>query len=294
MATKVRLKFLGTRSLHAAPSPTNQKFGGNVESILIEASGAPPLLINAGFAINSFGDAQQKTFTQQKQGFLSHVFLSDFLWEHILGIPFFAPVHFKANTLHVHSPLDVSAAKQWVTDSCRLDFSPFDGLKSFRAQIKFEMPDTTGSQIGPWTVAPILTEHPFAPYPAAIWTFKHESGLKIAVSAHKITSITEQTRIANLLEDYSLLVQTAISEVALFPASVGRWTFAEAMKFCAKTNVKQVILQGFHPRLNDSEIETAEINCQKHQPTGANLFFARENHVIELETDMQNRSRKAG
>src|ERR1700692_3568480 len=80
------LTFWGVRGSIPTPVPDNLGFGGNTACIAIRYPGHPLLILDAGSGIRSLG----KTLVNETT---LHLFLTHFHWDHIQGIPFFAPLY---------------------------------------------------------------------------------------------------------------------------------------------------------------------------------------------------------
>ena len=148
MASEIRLKFLGIRALHDAPSPKNLVYGGNTSCIVLD-DGSETFIVNAGFGINPYGDFLQSQAKELKRPVECHIFLSDFLWDSIMGIPLFTPVHFRNNQISIHSALNPKHALERLSAICSENLSPFHGASSLSAPLHFAA--TEGIlKIGDW------------------------------------------------------------------------------------------------------------------------------------------------
>lgn len=282
MGPKISLKFLGIRALHDAPSASNTLYGGNTNCIVIQ-DGDHIFLINAGFGCNPFGDELLKRCQAQKKSVECHLFLGDFLWESIMGLPMFTPVHFKSSKIAVHSALPPAAAADRLSAICSKDLSPFDGVKSFNAPLNFAAP-TANRTIGNWRISLLTLTHPMAPYPAAVWTFEHESGLSIGLSNQAPVNATERAILVEHLKGCTIVVQSAIAEDITHATMNGRWTFEEAIRFGQETGAEHTYLTGIHPSLGDLQLLQSEINLSRTLglKSGPNFSIAREWAAIPL------------
>lgn len=282
MASEVCIKFHGIRALHAAPSKSNLLYGGNSNCISIE-DGEHIFIINSGFGINPLGEELIARSREEKKPVRCHIFLSDFFWENLMGMPFFTPIHFKSSHIHIHSPLEEVEAHPWIEGVCKPDFSPFQGIKSFNSKLYFENPKVA-QRIGSWTIQAILTTHLSTPYPVAVWTFEHDSGYKIAFSCNATHQDLERIKLIQRLSHYNVIVQSAIAPVITHPTMEGRWTFAEALQFGREAKAEHIVLTGIHPMLTDQTLIQAEATLSQASglTSGTHFSVAREWEPIQF------------
>jgi ribonuclease BN (tRNA processing enzyme) len=99
------IRFHGVRGSIAAPGPGTLRYGGNTPCIEVRAAGAV-LVFDAGTGIRSLGDRMVRDW--QAAGADAHrtveLFLTHYHWDHIQGLPFFAPLFDPSATLRLHGP----------------------------------------------------------------------------------------------------------------------------------------------------------------------------------------------
>ena len=209
-----------------------------------------------------FGEQLTAKYLKTKTPIECHFFLSDFLWDNIVGLPFFTPIHFKSSKIHVHSPLDEIGARKWLTGVCSPDFSPFEGLSSFKSNLSFSNPIEIAN-IGPWSVEALLTKHPLAPYPAAVWIFSHQSGKRIAISATAICPGEYREALVKKLNGLDVFIQSAIAPDIFHPSIANRFTFTEAVKLGTDLGAGRTFINGIHPLFNDQDLELFELELNE-------------------------------
>ena len=90
-ASKVCLKFWGVRGSIPTPQIENLKFGGNTSCVEIRSGENESVIFDGGSGIRALGDS----LMQEAAGapINAKIFLTHFHWDHIQGIPFFAPLY---------------------------------------------------------------------------------------------------------------------------------------------------------------------------------------------------------
>jgi ribonuclease BN (tRNA processing enzyme) len=99
------IRFHGVRGSIAAPGPGTLRYGGNTPCIEVRAAGAL-LVFDAGTGIRSLGDTIVRDWQAAGAGAQRSVdlFLTHYHWDHIQGLPFFAPLFDPTATLRLHGP----------------------------------------------------------------------------------------------------------------------------------------------------------------------------------------------
>jgi phosphoribosyl 1,2-cyclic phosphodiesterase len=95
----VNVTFYGVRGSTPCSSPVTSRYGGNTSCVAIEAPGVAPLLLDLGTGLRYFGATQPHDGTFRATALVSHLH-----WDHVQGLPFFAPIMKPGARLHVYGP----------------------------------------------------------------------------------------------------------------------------------------------------------------------------------------------
>ncbi|MDD2717202.1 MAG: MBL fold metallo-hydrolase [Candidatus Wallbacteria bacterium] len=97
-----RNTFFGTRGSLATPGPNTIKYGGNTSCHYLEI-GNNRLILDAGTGIKPLGDFFLKNF---KPPFNFNLFITHTHWDHIQGLPFFAPIYIPGTRINIYGPVN--------------------------------------------------------------------------------------------------------------------------------------------------------------------------------------------
>ena len=89
------VRFWGTRGSVPAPGPNTVRYGGNTPCLEVRTAAGALLIFDAGTGIRELG----KELTARANGspITADVFLSHAHWDHIQGLPYFAPLFARGN-----------------------------------------------------------------------------------------------------------------------------------------------------------------------------------------------------
>lgn len=125
------IRFWGVRGSIAAPGPETAGVGGNTSCVEVQAGGAT-IILDAGTGLRALGNRLIKEGPADVTLLLSHLH-----WDHIQGLPFFAPMYVPGAEIHVVSGLGSGCAKeamrrQMSTPSFPVDLSEVPAHLTFR------------------------------------------------------------------------------------------------------------------------------------------------------------------
>jgi phosphoribosyl 1,2-cyclic phosphodiesterase len=95
----VRLSFYGVRGSTPSFHETNRRYGGNTAAVVLEDSGEDPILFDLGTGLRAYGTTCPMDGTFTATALVSHIH-----WDHVQGLPFFAPIHVPGAQLDVYGP----------------------------------------------------------------------------------------------------------------------------------------------------------------------------------------------
>ena len=156
--TQIRVRFWGVRGSTPTPQIENLKFGGNTPCLEIRNGQNESVIFDAGSGIRALG----QTLVQEAGGtpIQTKIFLTHFHWDHIQGIPFFAPLYGPDNHISFLSGPNARPLQETLEGQMAKPYFPID-LSQVAAKRDFHQIDERGEvKVGGLTVRPFALNHP--------------------------------------------------------------------------------------------------------------------------------------
>src|SRR5215472_10417210 len=97
----MHIRFWGTRGSVAKPGPTTLRYGGNTSCVEVRAADGTLVVFDCGTGAHALG---QWLMTASKPPVRGHMLISHTHWDHIQGLPFFAPLFVPENEWDIYAP----------------------------------------------------------------------------------------------------------------------------------------------------------------------------------------------
>ena len=152
----MKVRFLGSRGSIPTPGTSFSEYGGNTSCLQVIDDEGNYIILDAGSGLKNLGYYALKS--EKKE---SIILLTHFHWDHIIGIPFFAPFYSNKYSFTIYGPKDNHEEMyETINNILAKDYFPIN-LEQFGASIKFE-PFYEGKKInyGNMTVEALWVNHP--------------------------------------------------------------------------------------------------------------------------------------
>jgi phosphoribosyl 1,2-cyclic phosphodiesterase len=97
----MRIKFWGVRGSIPTPEHRNSRYGGNTPCIEVRLGDGNVVILDCGTGLRGLGNSLVRNAAGGP--IRAHMFLSHFHWDHVQGIPFFAPFYSPLNTFVIRA-----------------------------------------------------------------------------------------------------------------------------------------------------------------------------------------------
>jgi phosphoribosyl 1,2-cyclic phosphodiesterase len=265
-AESLELTFWGVRGSIPTPVAENLGVGGNTACLAIRYANQPLLIFDAGSGIRNLGNSLPA-------GAEFELFLTHFHWDHIQGIPFFAPFLTDCSAT-IHSAAEPAELKRILAAQMAPPYYPI----CMPAGLAYRRIDKEGERIGDLLVRPFPLHHPNgatgyrieSPHAAIVYASDHEHG-----NAQADAILLDHARNADILV-YDAQYTAAEYERR---RGWGHSTWQEGVNLAVKANVKQLILFHHDPQRTDSQRDAIVEEAQTRFP---NTIAAREGWSTSL------------
>ena len=154
----MKVKFWGVRGSIPSPGPNTTRYGGNTTCIEVRTDDNRLIILDGGTGIFSLSQALLKELPVEVDIFNTHSH-----WDHIQGLPFFAPIFIPGNRVRLYGSFDpVTGTGPERIMQTQLQYSYFPvrevEMKSHMEYLTI-MPNVPVT-VGAATVTPVLLNHP--------------------------------------------------------------------------------------------------------------------------------------
>jgi phosphoribosyl 1,2-cyclic phosphodiesterase len=269
------------RFLADLPESLFSTIGGNTACVEIGSEGGVRIILDAGTGIRELGLSLAK---ERKDPLECHIFFSHYHWDHIQGLPFFAPLGDPRNDIHFYSP--IRDFEETIRGQMRTPYFPVT-LDVMRARKTFHVLDGRPLSLRGIEVNYKKMNHPGGSYSYAF----SRDGKKIIYSTDtELTQSDFQKRPDNhaYFQDADALIidaQYTLDE-AIEKFNWGHSAFSVAADFAACWRIKKLILFHHEPNYTDRKLFTIQRAASWYishlEASGTEVTLAREGMEIEI------------
>ncbi len=283
------IRFWGVRGSIASPGPETARVGGNTSCVEVTA-GRSRIVLDAGSGMRALGNELMKRRAQGAGEVEATVLLSHLHWDHIQGIPFFAPIYLPGTRLRFvaganGTPLHESLRRQMSAPHFPVDLSDVPSTLSF-AEVRDHGRFTVGER-GEVEVAVAKANHPDAVH---AYRLTHEGRSIVYATDTEHYSCVDR-RLVTLAQDADVLIYDAqytpeeySGQTGMSRVGWGHSTYEAAAELARAASVKQRVLFHHDPSRNDDAV--AELEDRTRALFDRSLA-AREGSIITLEGEEQ-------
>ncbi|KAA0969000.1 MBL fold metallo-hydrolase [Aureimonas fodinaquatilis] len=270
-----RLTIYGARgSIPSAPDDPSE-FGARTSCVSLEISGQL-LVFDAGSGLVDLGRKLLQGPHRQILMFLSHAH-----YDHIIGLPYFAPLYDPAFevTIHAGHMLDGSTCETVIRDFLRPPFHPV-GVEAFRAKLNF-VTFRPGDLLTAGPQVSIATHRLNHPNGAVGYRVSSASQSICYVTDHEHKPGNTDPALEDFVRNADLMVyDTNYTEADMTPyAGYGHSSPQEAIRLCQAANVGRLVLFHHSFKHSDEQLRAIEAEAQK---AFRNTVSARAGMVLTL------------
>lgn len=157
----MRVRFWGVRGSLPVPGARTERYGGNTSCVEVCSAAGTRIVVDAGTGIRGLGKELMRGEFERGVG-TAHLLISHTHWDHIQGLPFFAPLYEQGNRLHVYARRrDDLHLRALFASQAHDPYFPFSQDET-RAEISFrELSDSEVFDIADVRIASTRLNHPY-------------------------------------------------------------------------------------------------------------------------------------
>src|SRR5262249_54563338 len=244
----MKVRFWGTRGSIATPGGTTLRYGGNTSCVEVRSDSDEVILIDCGTGAHAFG----KALAAQGKACSGHILISHTHWDHIQGLPFFAPLFVEGNEWHIYGPRGLSQSlRDVLAGQMEYEYFPVT-LNQFKARIHYHEVVEGSFAIGDVRITTHYLNHPAltvgyrleADGAAVVHASDHEPHSVGAGEGHPEAAEAGDDAHVEFMRGADLVIHDAQYTAAEYPGKVG-WghsTIEYAVDAAIAAKVKQLAL----------------------------------------------------
>ena len=250
MPDVVELTFWGVRGGIPTPVVENLGFGGNTPCVSVRHGDGPFLLLDAGSGFRTFGNS----LTPSANGRIDvNILFTHFHWDHIQGIPFFAPL-FRSNCgIVFHSAEPPDRLRAILTEQMRSPYFPVR-FPEVQADCRYAQVDPAGLEVDGLRISSYRLCHPGG---AHGYRIQSTCGAIVYATDHEHGDERVDGGLRNFARDADILIYDAQYTPEEYKGRIGfgHSTWLEATRVARDARVKQLVLFHHDPLHDDATMD---------------------------------------
>ena len=287
----MEVTFWGTRGSIAKAGPSTLRYGGNTSCVEVRTESGTLIVIDCGTGAHGLG----AHLVAQSDGapVNGHVLISHTHWDHIQGLPFFAPLFRPDDTWHVYGPRGLGGSLS-ETLSGQMQYSYFPvSLDQLAAQVHYHDLVEGAFEIDDISITTQYLNHPAltlgyrleADGASVVYACDHEPHRADLAAGGELATSRHDRAHLRFLADADLVIHDTQYLADEFEGKTG-WghsTMEYVVDAAEQAGVRQVALSHHDPARSDAEIDVI-VEAARVRAEGSDLdvFAAAEGSTIEL------------
>ena len=263
------LRFWGTRGSIPSPGLSTARYGGNTPCIELRTGDGRLVILDAGTGIRELG----RSLIERSNGdpITGDIFLTHAHWDHIQGLPFFAPIFRKGNHFTIWGSRSLETSIDRVV---RDQMSPVVFPVSFeelQARIDFqELSEERRTGRG-FHVSAIQVRHPGGALGYRFTDEAEDGRALVYVSDNELSPLARyddapdwRARFVDFTRGAAVLVHDTMYTADEYPGFVG-WghsTHEDAVSLAIEAGVERLVLFHHRPERTDTDVERCVDRCR--------------------------------
>ena len=271
------------------PYSTAGNYGSNTSCIEVRSAHDDLIIIDAGSGLRALGNELLKE-GYGAGGEECSIIFTDTHWDHLQGLPFFAPLHIEGNVFHIH------AIHENIEGRLRYQHNPFffpvrfDQMPSVKYFYQHDKDEV-------WEIKNIRISSKAMSRPGTPYSYRFEENAKVFILCSHIESLMlvkergEMESYINYFQDADLLIFDTQQTIEKQDQELDKRHSAslQAIELALHANVKQLAFFNYDPSYSDEKLDQLLLHSLEHKraPQMAkrrdiNIFLAHEGLEISI------------
>jgi len=256
----MRITFWGTRGSLPKPGPTTARYGGNTSCVEVSADGTI-IVLDCGTGAHGLGQDLLSRTSAPSRG---HLLISHTHWDHIQGIPFFAPLFSPSWEWDIYGPQGLwQGLRETLAGQMQHTYFPIT-LDQLGARIRYHDLVEGSFRIDDVRVTTQYLNHPAltlgyrleAAGATLVYACDHEPNIPVLAGGNGELSGND-ARHVTFLRDADAVIHDAQYLAEEYPpkAGWGHSTVEYVIRVCGDANVDKLFLTHHDPLRSDSALD---------------------------------------
>jgi len=277
-----KLRFWGVRGSTPTVDKATWRYGGNTACLELTTPEGARLILDCGTGLRMLG--RHLAATQKSDTLEPHIFVTHYHWDHIQGIPFFAPLYSEQNHFHFYSfrseYLGMDSLKRVFEAQMASPYFPVD-LSAMSAKREFSEV-SGGDQL---QVPGALVKASWLHHPQGCLGFRFETpaGIVVYATDNEPGNPKLDKSLLELADGADIFIndaQFSPEQLATTRKGWGHSSWLEGVKIAQEAGVKNLVLFHHDP---DSTDKAVDATLRDAREQFENVWAAAEGMVMTLE-----------
>ncbi len=291
----MRVNFWGTRGSIAKPGASTVRFGGNTSCVEVRSDSGTIVILDCGTGAHGLGQILMENGPHPVRG---HILITHTHWDHIQGIPFFAPLFVPGNRWDIYAPRGLGPSlRESLSGQMQYTYFPVT-LEELGASIRYHDLVEGVFEIGDINVRTRYMNHPALTLGyrletdgvSVVYACDHEPHSR-QYALGTGTMGEQDRRHIDFIKGADLVIHDAQYTAMEYTDKIG-WghtTVECAVDMCRAAGVRRLALTHHDPLRDDDSVDRICENARNGRHRSGRpleIFAAAEGMVVELEASL--------